>query len=112
VSRDPRHAQIVGLVGFLIAALLPFLLFGHVVSAILQEFRLDIHYFLAEWTPWTLIVIGLLFLAPVAFSSGRDPDSRWYPRARNVYAGWGITLYLLGFGLGTQVAQIYALGPG
>ena len=27
-------------------------------------------------------------------------------RVRNAYAGWGITLYLLGFGLATQVAQI------
>ena len=27
--------------------------------------------------------LGLLFLVPVAWSAGRDPESRWYPRARN-----------------------------
>jgi hypothetical protein len=56
--------------------------------------------------PWVLIAAGLAFFVPVAWSAGRDPGSRWYPRARNAYAGWGITLYLLGCGLATQVAQI------
>ncbi len=65
--------------------------------------------FLLAWTPWALIVLGLLFLVPVALSAGRDPESRWYPRARNAYAGWGISLYLLGVILGSQVAQLYSL---
>jgi hypothetical protein len=48
---------------------------------------------------------------PVLFSIGRRPGSRLYPHARNAYAGWGISLYLLGIALATQVAQI-AAGPG
>jgi len=80
VTRNRRQARTVGAVGFLLAV-----------------------------TPWALIVLGLLFLVPVALSAGRDPESRWYPRARNAYAGWGISLYLLGVILGSQVAQLYSL---
>jgi hypothetical protein len=47
----------------------------------------------------------------VLASIGRRPDSRLYPRARNAYAAWGISCYLLGLALATQVAQI-AAGPG
>jgi hypothetical protein len=35
-----------------------------------------------------------------------NPESRWFPRARAAYAGWGVTLYLLGFVLAWQVARI------
>ncbi len=80
MTRNRRQARTVGAVGFLLAV-----------------------------TPWALIVLGLLFLVPVALSDGRDPESRWYPRARNAYAGWGISLYLLGVILGSQVAQLYSL---
>ncbi len=80
MTRNRRQARTVGAVGFLLAV-----------------------------TPWALIVLGLLFLVPVALSAGRDPESRWYPRARNAYAGWGISLYLLGVILGSQVAQLYSL---
>ncbi len=80
MTRNRRQARTVGAVGFLLAV-----------------------------TPWALIVLGLLFLVPVALSAGRDPESRWYPRARNAHAGWGISLYLLGVILGSQVAQLYSL---
>ena len=76
---------------------------------IASEFRLDVHYLLSEWLPWVLIGLGLAFCLTVVWSAGVDPESRWYPRARNAYAGWGITLYLLGLALATQVAQIYEL---
>ena len=109
MNHEPRRARLVGAAGFLAAAALPWLLFGRVIGGIAGEFRVDAHYFLAEWTPWTLMAIGLAFLLPVAWSAGRDPDSRWYPRARNAYAAWGVSLYLLGFGLATQVAQLWAL---
>jgi hypothetical protein len=109
MSHTPRQAQIAGAVGFLLALALPAVLFGHIVVGIAGEFEPSLHYLLAEWTPWALIVIGLGFLLPVAWSAGRDPESRWYPHGRNAYAGWGVTLYLLGFGLGTQVASIWSL---
>jgi hypothetical protein len=109
VTRNRRQAQLVGASGFLIAAALPWVLWWRVIVDIASQFQLSLHYFLSEWTPWALIVAGLLFLVPVAWSAGRDPDSRWYPRGRNAYAGWGITLYLLGLGLATQVASIWAV---
>jgi hypothetical protein len=99
----------VGAVGFALALSLPVLLFHRVVAAIASEFRLDLRYLVAEWTPWVLLAIGLAFLAPVAWSAGRNSESRWYPRARNAYAGWGISLYLLGLALATQVATIAGL---
>ena len=47
-------------------------------------------------------------MLPVVISIGRHPESRFYPRSRNAYTGWGITLYLLGCAIATQVAQIAA----
>ncbi len=89
--------------GFLLAAALPVLLFRRVVAEV--DFRLDWRYLLG-WSPWALIVLGLVFMVPVVVSAGRDPSSRLYLRTRNAYAGWGITLYLLGFALATQVATL------
>jgi hypothetical protein len=101
-----RQAQIVGALGFALALALPVALWHNLISDIASEFRLDVNYLVSEWSPWVLIGAGLLFCAPVAWSAGRDPEGRWYPRARNAYAGWGISLYLLGVALGAQVAQI------
>ncbi len=107
-----RQARWVAAMGFVAALTLPILLWHQVVYDIASEFRLDFHYFVSEWSPWVLIVAGLAFSLPVAWSAGRDPESRWYPRARNAYAGWGVTLYLLGVALAVQVAQIYHLHAG
>jgi hypothetical protein len=107
--RENRAAQRIGIVGFLLAAALPFVLFHRVLAMVIAEFRLETDYIVTGWTPWILMGTGLLFLLPVAWSAGRDPESRWYPRARNAYAGWGVSLYLLGFALATQVAQITSL---
>ena len=98
-----------GAVGFALALAMPVFLFHRIVAAIASEFRLDVQYLIAEWTPWLLLAVGLAFLAPVAWSAGRDSESRWYPRSRNAYAGWGISLYLLGMALATQVAAIAGL---
>jgi hypothetical protein len=102
---------LVGAAGFVAALVLPVVLFHRIVLDIASEFRLDARYLLIEWPPWVLLAAGLAFLAPVAWSSGRDTESRWYPQARNAYAGWGLTLYLLGLALAVQVAQIAALSP-
>jgi hypothetical protein len=104
-----RQARRVGALGFLGAIALPLLLFGRVISEVAVGFHLDVRYLLG-WVPWALITLGLLLFVPVLVSIGRDPCSRLYPRARNVYAGWAITLYLLGFGLATQVAQLVTTG--
>jgi len=100
-----RQARRVGALGFLAAATLPFVLWWRALSLVAADFRLDLRY-LTGWFPWLLIVLGLAFLIPVALSAGRDPGSRWYPRARNAYAGWGVTLYILGCALAVQVTQI------
>jgi hypothetical protein len=107
---DQRTARLVGLAGFLAAAALPPILWHRAIAAVARDFRVEIPY-LTGWFAYGLIVAGLLFLLPVLISIGRRPDSRLYPRARNAYAGWGVTLYLLGIALASQVAQI-AAGPG
>lgn len=106
---EPRHrrrAQLVGVGGFLAAASLPWVLFSRVIGDIVSEFRWDVKYLIAEWSPWALIALGIACFVPVAVSAGRDPDSRLYPRARAAYFGWGITLYVLGVALASQVAQL------
>jgi hypothetical protein len=107
---DRRTARLVGLLGFLLAAALPPVLWHDAIAAIAADFKMDIPY-LTGWIAYALIAIGLLFFLPVLVSIGRRPDSRLYPRARNAYAAWGISCYLLGLALATQVAQI-AAGPG
>ena len=104
--RSRVRARLVGLGGFLLALLLPWALWHRSIEAIAADFRLDLDYLVTGWTGYGLIVLGLLFLIPVAASAGRTPSSRLYPRSRNAYAGWGITLYLLGVVLASQVAAV------
>jgi hypothetical protein len=105
-----RNAQLVGAAGFLGAALLPIALWHRAISLVASDFRLELGYLVTGWTAYGLIALGLLFLVPVVVSIGRTPESRLYPRSRNAYIAWGLTLYLLGIMLATQVAQI-ARGP-
>jgi hypothetical protein len=112
-SRDQlerRTARLVGLAGFVAAASLPLILWHRAIVLIADDFRMDATYLLTGWLGYALIAIGLLFFVPVLLSIGRNPDSRLYPRSRNAYAGWGVSCYLLGLALATQVAQI-AAGP-
>ena len=81
------------------------------IAMIAEDFRLDAEYLVTGWTAYALIVLGLLFFIPVVLSIGRRPDSRFYPRSRGAYAGWGVSLYTLGIVLAVQVAAI-AAGPG
>jgi len=95
----------VGAVALTGVVALPWVLWHRAIAAVSAGFRLDVNY-LTGWIPFVLILIGIGFLVPVAVSAGRDPESRWYPHARKAYLGWGVTLYLLGCALATQVAQI------
>ncbi|MEX2197154.1 MAG: hypothetical protein WD844_17920 [Thermoleophilaceae bacterium] len=101
-----RNARAVGAVGFAAAALLPFALWHRAIALIASDFRLELGYLVTGWTAYALIAVGLAFLAPVVISIGHTPESRLYPRSRNAYVGWGLTLYLLGILLAVQVAQI------
>jgi hypothetical protein len=106
-----RTARLLGWLGLLAGAALPAIVWRRALSAVATDFSWDLTYLVMGWTGYVLIAAGLLFMLPVVISIGRTPESRLYPRSRNAYAGWGISLYLLGCGLSTQVAQI-AAGPG
>jgi MFS family permease len=108
-ERGRRKARLTGACGLLLAIALPWVLFHRVITVIASEFRLDARYLVQEFSPWLLIGIGIAFLLPVVASAGRDPDGRFYPRARGAYFGWGVTLYLLGLALASQVAQLMHL---
>ena len=105
-----RNARLVGLGGFLVAAALPPILWHRAIGAVASDFRLDLDY-LSGWTGYVLIVLGLLFFLPVVVSIGRTPASRLYPRSRNAYVAWGISLYILGLAIASQVAAVTAVHP-
>ncbi len=105
-----RNSRLVGLLGFALAATLPPLLWHRAIAAVASDFRLELDY-LSGWTGYVLIALGLCFLLPVLVSIGRTPDSRLYPRGRNAYAGWGVSLYLLGCAIASQVAAVTGLHP-
>src|SRR6188472_4148280 len=107
-----RRARRIGAAGFAAGVALPVVLWHDVVAAIASEFRLDARYLLTGWTPWVLMVAGLCCLVPVVAEDWRKPDRRFYRPGTGAWFGWGITLYPLGFGLATQVAQIARLTGG
>ena len=95
-----------GPVVFVAAAALPVVLWHRVIADIASQFRLEPTYLLTGWTCWALMALGLLCLVPAALADWRDRRRRFYRRGTGAWYGWGITLYLLGFALATQVAQI------
>ena len=98
------------LLGFAAAAALPFVLFGNVLGAVLHNPKWSDFGYLSGLTPWVLLGAGLLFMLPVVATKGVSPESRFYPRARGAYIGWGTVLYLLGFLLAWQVQQMQGAG--
>jgi MFS family permease len=103
-ERARRTARITGLAGFLAAASLPGLLWHRAIARVASDFRLELDYLVTGWTGYALIAGGLLLLLPVAATSGWRPERR--PRRRNAYLAWGVSLYLLGAVLATQVAAV------
>ena len=96
-----------GAVGFLAAIALPIVLWHGVISDIASQFRFDWRYLLMAWSPWTLMALGLTCLATAGVIEWRNRGRRFYAAGGAAWAGWGISLYLLGFALATQVAQIH-----
>jgi hypothetical protein len=94
----------VGLAGFAGAAALPVVLWHRAIAVVASDFRLEVDYLLTGWLGYGLLAGGLLLLLPVALSAGRRPGGRLYPRLRNAYMGWGMSLYILGFAVAAQVA--------
>ena len=103
-----RTARILGWGGLLAALVGPLVVWREAIGAVATDFVWDLDYLIMGWTGYALIAAGLLFMLPVVISIGHHPESRLYPRSRNAYIGWGITLYLLGCAIATQVAQITA----
>jgi hypothetical protein len=84
----------------------PVVLWHRAIGVIASDFRLDAEYLLTGWLGYGLIFLGLVMMVPVLVSIGRTPGSRFYPRARAAYAGWGVSLYQLGSALASQVATV------
>jgi hypothetical protein len=105
-SAARRRARRAGAVGFLLALALPVVLWQDTVRAIAGGFRLELDYLITGWSPWVLMASGLLCFVPVALRAWRDPARRFPARGTGAWSGWGVTLYLLGFLLATQVAEI------
>jgi len=101
-----RTARILGWGGLACALVGPLVVWREAIRAVSTDFSWELDYLVMGWTGYFLIGAGLLFMLPVVVSIGRLPGDRLYPRARNAYAGWGITLYLLGCAIAVQVAQI------
>jgi hypothetical protein len=101
-----RNARRTGALGFVAAAGVPVLLWHRVVAGIASEFHLDVRYLVAGWAPWVLMALGLSCLAVAGIVDWRHRDRRFYGPGSAAWVGWGISLYLLGFALATQVAQI------
>jgi hypothetical protein len=106
---SPRYARLTGLAAFAVAAALPIVLWHRAIELVASDFRLELDYLVTGWTGYGLIGLGLFFMVPVVISIGHKPTSRLYPRGRNAYAGWGLSLYLLGLMLASQVAAIAAV---
>jgi hypothetical protein len=101
-----RRARRTGAVGFAIAAALPVVLWHRVVADLAAAFTFDLRYLVGGWTPWLLMALGLACLATAGIIDWRQRDRRFYAPGGAAWAAWGISLYLLGFALATQVAQI------
>ncbi len=101
-----RRARSTGAIGFVGALALPIALWHDVVAAIASEFHLDVRYLVTGWAPWVLMALGLVCLAIAGFIDWRERDRRFYGPGSAAWVGWGLSLYLLGFALATQVAQI------
>jgi hypothetical protein len=101
-----RRARRTGAVGFAVALALPVVLWHRVVAAIASEFSCDARYLVTGWSPWVLMALGLACLAVAGAIDWRQRERRFYGSGSAAWVGWGVSLYLLGFALATQVAQI------
>lgn len=107
-AAERRRTQAVGAAGVGVAAVLPVYLWHDVVADIAQVSRVDA-VLVAGWVPWVLMTLGLLCVVPIAVEHVRSREARFHRPGTGAWAGWGVSLYLLGFGLATQVAQLHGV---
>ena len=74
--------------------MVPLALWHHAMGAVAEDFRLEPGY-LTGWSGFGLIAFGLVLMLPVVVAR---------PRFRNVYMSWGVSLYVMGLALASQVA--------
>jgi hypothetical protein len=103
--RRGRRARGLGIAGLVAAAGLPVVLWRDVIAMVAQESELGMGY-LTGWMPWVLMALGLLCFAYVLVLDAVNSRSRFHRPGGGAWMGWGVSLYLLGFALATQVAQI------
>lgn len=108
LERQRRRARRTGAVGIALAVVLPVWLWHDVVADIAASGASGT-VAVVGWAPWVLMALGVLCAIPVALHELRDRDRRFYTQGTAAWSGWGVTLYLLGFLLATQVAQIHSL---
>ena len=110
LARERRRARVVGTIGVVLAFAVPALLWHDVIADVAATSG-DAAFTIAVvgWAPWVMMGLGLLCAVPVLVHDLRDRDRRFYTRGAAAWSGWGVTLYLLGFLLATQVAQIHGL---
>lgn len=106
--RDRRRSRAVGAVGVLVAAALPIVLWHDVIADAAAVPGFDVQV-LVGWTPWLLMLLGLLCAVPILVEKLRSRGGRFHRPGTEAWVGWGVSLYLLGFALATQVAQLHAL---
>lgn len=107
--RARKRAERVGLVGVLLAAALPVVLWHGVVADIARANDQRLSFQILGWAPWALMALGILCVIPILVERRRARGGRFYTAGTGAWQGWGVTLYLLGFALATQVAQIHGI---
>jgi hypothetical protein len=92
------------------AAVLPIVLWRDVIADIAAATADQrVSFMILGWMPWALMALGLGCAVPVAVERRRSRAGRFYTAGSGAWQGWGVTLYLLGFALATQVAQIHGI---
>ena len=97
---SPAAARVSAWVGLALALALPVLLWSHDIGVVASTFHLGLGYLLTGWGAYALILGGLVLLAAVMVRPGPAEDHA----RRRARVTWGVSLYLLGMLLASQVA--------
>ena len=88
-----------------VAVVVPIVLWHRHAADTLGEFQWDLGYF-AGLMPLVLMALGLACYVPVVRHRARPAGQRFYQAEPHAWQGWAVVLYLLGFCLATQTAQL------
>ena len=88
-----------------VAAVVPVVLWSRHALDTLGQFAWSVGY-LAGLAPLLLMALGLACYVPVVRHRARPGNQRFYEHEPNAWQGWAVVLYLLGFCLATQTAQL------